>query len=381
MATTETCVCTCDGDASATYLAVPGANTLRKVDWGATADSVKQAGLSLAGLARDSADKARGSAGELRDASVEKAKDLSESSADRAKSLRKSAKHSAKDLRKWLRGPAQQRARQGKDFVAERTGRRRRRSRWVTAGWVLAAITGAAAGLAFTWKRLAAPGYDEESFWDGRVDERAEPVGEPHAYPSTGSGAGWPEPQRTPEHVESLNGTNGLRPHQDGASSPASLAAFAAPAAPATPFAELSMAQNDGPSIVAAATYDRPVIEPAAGEDRTMEFPAYSAPAGHGPGTGGATAVPSEPAQRPPTPFTEDQAENNARMQLRQNELLAAFPAMTLQDIVSSDGDLDALAETVAPAAGITAEAARARVDAILGLSPAGPPAPNTGGA
>ena len=103
--------------------------------------------------------------------------------------------------------------------------------------------------------------------------------------------------------------------------------------------------------------------------ERTLDLP-RGTPAGRSELPAGATPpVPSEPPQRPEVPFTQEQAENNARLQLYQDALLSAFPSMTRQEIVACDGDLDMLAGMIAPAAGMTSEAARERLDTILGTS------------
>jgi hypothetical protein len=69
-------------------------------------------------------------------------------------------------------------------------------------------------------------------------------------------------------------------------------------------------------------------------------------------------------------PFTEQQAEMNQRLQLNQDALFAAFPEMTGQDIVASDGDLTRLAEIVAPKSGSDQATALARLQEILHATP-----------
>ena len=65
-----------------------------------------------------------------------------------------------------------------------------------------------------------------------------------------------------------------------------------------------------------------------------------------------------------------EQAEMNQRLQQYQEELLAAFPEMTRHDIVACDGDLQRLAELVAPKSGMEQTAALARLQEILHATP-----------
>jgi hypothetical protein len=137
------------------------------------------------------------------------------------------------------------------------------------------------------------------------------------------------------------------------------------------------------------------VIEPVAGEeeepeeeqlDRTWMMPRMPVPpappvedrGGDGTVEDGDPAVPPEPPQRPPVPFTEEQAEMNSRMQLYQDDLLNAFPQMTREDIVLSEGNLVRLAAIIAPKSGMAEANVRGRLEEILHATPAEATNPDT---
>jgi hypothetical protein len=60
----------------------------------------------------------------------------------------------------------------------------------------------------------------------------------------------------------------------------------------------------------------------------------------------------------------------NARLQLKQDELYAAFPAMAREDIVACDGYIDRLAQILSPKSGMDLTAVHTRLDAILRTGP-----------
>ncbi len=115
----------------------------------------------------------------------------------------------------------------------------------------------------------------------------------------------------------------------------------------------------------------QPAAEPArspAPLDASAPDGSFYAPTSRG--GDAAPAEPSLPAQRPVTPLSEEQAEMNARLQLKQNELYAAFPGMASEDIVACDGYLDRLTEILTPRTSMPADEVRARLDAILATGP-----------
>jgi hypothetical protein len=265
-----------------------------------------------------------------------------------------------------------------KDRANEKLGRKRR-SRWWTAGIIVATVAGVAGALMLV-KKVFAPGYDEEPLYRGGTEPGG--AGEPVIYPAQGSGSGWPEAQRTPDNTEmvdrwAMTGTavNGDRdgkatgtpvmasPHlstDNGASGPI----MAESPSPNVPEVHISRAGKQ-----TSAT--RPEQAAAAGVAAAAREPAGSSYALESRGGDSSAPQPSEPAQRPEVPLTEAQAEMNARLQLKQDELYAAFPAMAREDIVACDGYIDRLAQILAPKSGMDVTAVRERLDAILGTGPA----------
>jgi hypothetical protein len=305
------------------------------------------------------------------------------------------AKDKARDLVEKLPDPL-------KGMAQQKVGRRRR-PWWVIAG----AMVAAGAGLVFFVRRARAPGYEEEPL-----------LGETQSYPSTGSGTGWPEPQRTPEHTETLTSANGVSappvietPHIAAGGEPSMEdEEEESPAPQVTPFPSAGARQPEtfaatgaaepeagtlaarSASALSAAAEGAPVTEPEAQAHRdadatrpyeqTLRFPATP---DSEPGTRpsddptvlreiardeGVPFVRSEPAQRPEIPFSERQAEINARLQLQQDALYAAFPGMTRHDIVECDGDLDRLTVILASRLGNPVANVRDRLDTILGTGP-----------
>jgi len=213
-------------------------------------------------------------------------------------------------------------------------GRKRGRSRWVIVGAVLAAL----AALAFFARRAFAPGIEVEE---------EELLGEAGTYPAAGSGTGWPEPQRTPEHTETIDRSNGASAAPTAVDGEAAAAASSAGAQPESPAAAAPTA-----APAAAAHGDEPGAASEAGlpaEDATLPFP----------------------AQRPPAPAAGAGADMHTRLQSRQDALYAAFPGMTRQDIVECDGDLDRLAVILSMRTGTSVEDVRGQIDAILAAEPA----------
>jgi hypothetical protein len=225
------------------------------------------------------------------------------------------------------------------EAAQERLGRRRRRPRWLLIGVGIGLVVGAV-WLALRLKSVLAPGFDDD------YDED-EPLGEPLTYPASGSGSGWPEGARSSDHTETLSA---------GASSAAATSPPAPPAAPVR-FQRPQDLEDATLAFPATAEPERP-LPPDPKQALAGTVWAESADV--------APAQPSEPAQRPPVPFTEGQAETNARLQLQQDALLTAFPGMTRGDIVESDGDLDRLSVILASKLGEPIEDVRAKVDGIL---------------
>lgn len=287
------------------------------------------------------------------------------------RAARQAALELAERLPDQVRGPVQERLERG-----------RRRPRWVTLG-VAAGLAAVAAGLVLWVKRVFAP--------PAAYEFEAEAPGEPHAYPAAGSGTGWPEPPRSLEHTEILGQTNG----REAASDTVSSAAFApgdelpgertaaaagvtaippltvAPAMrpPATPPAAAPLLGTEGTARPADLRSDAP--RDHTDLDATLRFPAQRAWSPETPARPGLSPEPAAPAERPPVPFTERQAEINARLQLQQEELYAAFPGMTPHDIVACGGDLDRLAAFLSDRLRLPAADVRTRLDAILSTGPA----------
>jgi len=176
----------------------------------------------------------------------------------------------------------------------------------------IAVVGCGALAVAYVLGRLFGRGYEEE------------PLGEPVAYPACGAGSGFPEPT-SPEHTERY-----VPPARDAAYPVEGDADEAPRAVPLTPIPIPLSAEDTDP---AAAAF---------------------------------TAVPSEPAQRPPTPLSEQQAEMSAWMQTHQQQLYDAFPGLTPRDLVESEGDLDRLAALAATRSGLTLDAARTRLKELL---------------
>lgn len=315
----------------------------------------------------------------------------------------------ASDLIDRLPDPARQQAR-------TRIAPRRRRRPAIL--WALAGIF-ATAGLVVLWKRAIATrkAYDEEPFG----------FKEPHAHPAAGSGTGWPEAQRTPEHTEGPQDEREagatVHEHDAGWVAEASTASMpehrrsrrqgSRPEELEEPHGSSEMQNGSMPRAavasaphVGAAGVPEP-LEQAGGLPggsyaahlRAGEYDngAASLPSGvaaQGPsgisadGTpdgvsstpveDGAPLPPSEPPQRPPIPFTEQQAEMNARLQTHQDELYSAFPRMAPEDIVVCDGDLDHLTTILIGRTGADSVEVRARLDGILGNTPADSTNPGT---
>jgi len=268
-----------------------------------------------------------------------------------------------------------------RDLAEEKLGRRRRR-RWP----IYLAVAAGFAGAMLVLKRIFFPGYKEEPL-----------LGDTYAYPAAGSGTGWPEPQRTPEHTEIARAPDpgDLAVLDASAIAPDGTlmqreAELAAATGDALPPAALAKGTPSGTSMGEGLT--APTAEPVPSLSRestgtaatgridtdagTVVRPSamstgstVSAP---GPvrqemGVDTVPAPPSPPAQRPETPLSEAQTEVNARLQMKQEELYAAFPGMTRHDIVQSDGDLDVLALRFAERTAAEPARVRQRLDEILG--------------
>jgi hypothetical protein len=220
-------------------------------------------------------------------------------------------------------------------------GRKRGRPRWVIAGAVLAAL----AALAFFVRRAFAPGIEVEE---------EELLGDTGTHPAAGAGTGWPEPPRTPEHTEPITRSNGASAVPPLAERPAVAGGERATVPPSVDSQLESPAATGSPGALdTAAPGDEPGAGPEAqlpSEDATLPFP----------------------AQRPPVPVVEAQADVNVRLQSRQDALYAAFPGMTRQDIVECDGDLDRLAIILSMRTGTAVEDVRGHLNAILAAEPAG---------
>ncbi len=239
------------------------------------------------------------------------------------------------------------------ESAQERLGRKRRRPRWL----VIGALVGLAAGvvwLALRLKSVLAPGLDDD-------DDDEEPLSEPLSYPATGSGSGWPEGARAPEHTETLNSNNATSNAAGGATPTGQTGRLAAdmPAAPAPPTGFERPQDLDDATLALPETLE--ASSPLPPDPQQALAGAVWAESQNA-----APTQPSEPAQRPPVPFSESQAETNARLQLQQDTLLAAFPGMSRADIVESDGDLDRLAVILASKLGQPIDEVRGRVDTIL---------------
>ncbi|HLZ71870.1 MAG TPA: hypothetical protein VKV26_18360 [Dehalococcoidia bacterium] len=265
--------------------------------------------------------------------------------------------------------------------VQQRLGRKRRRPRWLVIG-VAVGLLAVALWLGLRVKRALAPGIDEDEF-----DEN-EPLGEPLSYPAAGSGSGWPNGARSPENTEPAGNSAGAatasaampRPpspppappplpensHRGAGAAPAGQTGRLAADQPAPPAGPTSAGR---PQDLSDATLPFPASPPASAASRPLPPDPKQALAGTvwAESRDVAPAQPSEPAQRPPIPFSESQAETNARLQLRQEELLAAFPGMSRSDIVECDGDLDRLAVILSTKLGRPIDEVRSRVDAVLG--------------
>lgn len=194
----------------------------------------------------------------------------------------------------------------------------KKQQRWIALVATIAAIGGSAIAAAYAMRRLFGRGYEEE------------PLGEPVVYPARGAGSGFPEPT-SPEHTEVY-----------------------VPPAPAHDAAQ--PAENStGERLRTVPLTETPV--PLSAEDTDPAAAAF-------------TAVPSEPAQRPPTVLSEQQAEMSAWMQTHQQQLYDAFPGLTPRDIVESEGVLDRLAAIAAERAGMTLDEAWARIKELLAAPP-----------
>ena len=273
------------------------------------------------------------------------------------------------------------------DAAQERLGRKRRRPRWLVLG-VIAGLAVAGVWLALKVKRALAPGYDE--------DEDDEPLGEPLDYPATGSGTGWPDGARSRENTEVLG--------ERSAATAAPAASASPPAPPPAPPSAPPPAPPAPPPVVTsphlasggatpagetgrlaadtAAPAERTGFERPRDLDATLAFPAPHAAEPERPPSPDpkqalagtvwaesrdvAPAQRSEPAQRPPVPFTESQAETNAWLQLQQDALFEAFPGVTRGDLVECDGDLDRLAVIISTRLNRPIDEVRGRIDAIL---------------
>lgn len=267
--------------------------------------------------------------------------------------------------------------------------------RWALVGGIVA---GGAAVAAIAVRRLFARGYDER------------PLGEPVAYPAAGSGTGFPEPT-SPEHTEQIDEGvvpelhGPVAPREDGPAGSAAGEPFfrepnSAPVESGTPHIGAGGANAGEPTAAAAPDIEDltptlkmpPTLPASPAHEKLPPAPTpdvISAPAGgdapqealpppeiaitdtpqplSDDPSGGTTAVRSEPLQRAPTALSEEQAEMNARLQVRQPALYAAFPGLTPRDLVDSEGDLDRLAQTAASRSGGSPEDARARLNTILG--------------
>lgn len=254
------------------------------------------------------------------------------------------------------------------DAAQERLGRRRRRPRWLLIG----ALAGLATGgiwLALKLRSVLAPGYDE--------DEDEEPLGEPLSYPAAGSGTGWPEGARSSENTETAGESSAAAAEPAAAAPPPLVAGPHLANGGATPAGQTGRLSADTPAETRRTGFERPQDL-----DATLAFPLAqdaepAQPVSPDPkqalaGTvwaesrDVAAAQPSAPAQRPPIPFTESQAETNARLQLQQDVLFEAFPGITRGDLVECDGDLDRLAVIISTRLNRPIDDVRGRIDTIL---------------
>ena len=321
--------------------------------------------------ARNVADYGTEQAKHLRDRGSDRGRDLLEHGGDAAKALsdRLPDRDTAFGWVDRLPDPI-------KDRANEKLGRKRR-SRWWIAGIIVATVAGVAGALMFVKKALA-PGYDEEPLYRGGTEPGG--AGEPVIYRAQGSGSGWPEPQRTPENTEmvdrhSLTGAavHGGRNGNAGATPVVASSHLSAGSGASAPI----MAESPSPNVPEVHTSragkrtsaTRSEQAAASGVAAAAREPVGSFYALESRGDA-AAPQPSEPAQRPKLPLTEAQAEMNARLQLKQDELYAAFPAMAREDIVACDGYIERLAEALAPKSGLDVTAVRARLDAILRTGP-----------
>jgi hypothetical protein len=264
-----------------------------------------------------------------------------------------------------------------KDRANERLGRKRR-SRWWTAGIMVAIVAGVAGALMLV-KKAFAPGYEEEPLYRGGTEPGG--AGGAVIYPTQGSGIGWPEPQRTPENTEMVDrhSLTGAAVHGDHDGN--------AGASPKTASSRLSTGNGaSGPIMSETPSPNVPEVHISRAGKRTSATRSEQAaasgvaaaarePAGSFyalESQGGDAALPqrSQPAQRSEVPLTEEQSEMNARLQLKQDELYAAFPAMTREDIVACDGYIDRLAQIIGPKSGTDVIAVHTRLDAILRTGP-----------
>ncbi len=279
----------------------------------------------------------------------------------------------------------------------------RKRSRWWLIGGAVAGLAAAGAAGALFVKRVLAPGADEQALFEGGIETETGPSG---THPAAGSGTGWPEPQ-PPEHTEAIaTAARPAGPSLPGGAEAVGAPIQEAPAAPAPPPPASTLTSEPpappAPAPTLAATTDLPTTPdlapepppqppatpitppPPAAESRQPAPPAAdehdlsSRARASQPLPDGVPAPPSEPAVRPPVPFTEQQAEMNQRLQAHQDELLTAFPAMTRSDIVACDGDLARLAAAIAPRSGMDAGAVLARLQEILHAGPGEATNPDT---
>ncbi len=367
-----------------TYVESPSSDTALRLEIGGrlpvaaieAAGKIPDALKSMVSGVPDQAKAARGKAGKfsgraadnaamIRDRATDRAGKLSDKASDRAKSVAGGVSDRARSLADSLpdRDTAYALVDRLPDpmkvLAQDKLGLKPRRSRWKTVAIVLAVTGGAAAALLMI-KRVFAPGHDEEWLYSG-PDDLPGGSGEPHAYPTAGSGTGWPEPAITREHTEMIN-TNGhsgdgIHP---GEAPPAIITPPIAAGSSTSATSSPAMPQPPRPTPMPPAPTVSSPASSAMSDAATQQFSRPTMP----------ELAAFQPAQRPTTPFTEDQAEMNARLQLKQTELYAAFPGMSSGDIVACDGYLDRLTEILTGRTGTPGAEVRVKLDTILATGP-----------